>query len=133
MTRGAVEEAVVELIAGWDREVARPDRKDLAVGDGQAHLVAVAEGRVGLGIARRLVVGRRTDDVRLAGDRVDGRLGRVGVGLGAEGLAAVDAGGDVGRDPGVGGVVAGIAPRDDHVPGRLVDRDLRLELGPAGD
>ena len=60
-------------------------------------------------------------------------FGRVGVGLGTEGFAAVDAGGDVGRDPGIGGVVAGIAPRDDQGPGRLVDRDLRLELGPAGD
>ena len=81
----------------------------------------------------RLVIGRGPDDVGLAGDRVDGGLGRVGVGLRAEGLAAVDAGGDVGRDPCIGGVVSGIAPRENQGPGRLVDRDLRLELGSAGD
>ena len=39
--------------------------------------------------------------------------------------------GDVGRHAGIGGVVAGVAPRDDQRPGRLVDRDLRLELRPA--
>ena len=51
--RGAVAEAVevpLQMVSGWigPVEVARPDRKDLPIGDGQAHLVAVAERGVGL-------------------------------------------------------------------------------------
>ncbi len=51
--------------AGVDRaliEIARPRPEDLAIGDGQTHLVAVTEGAITLAIATRLVVGLGTQD-----------------------------------------------------------------------
>ena len=63
-------------------EVARPNGIDLAIKDGQAHLVAVTKRFVGLGVPRRFVIGRRAQDIGLVGDGVDRGLGRIGVGLG---------------------------------------------------
>ena len=114
-------------------EVTRPDRIDLAVEDGQPHLVAKAEGRVSLRITTRLVIGQRPEGFGLAGNGIYGRVWRVGVDLGTKGQAAVDAGRDIGRDPGVGGVVAGVAPIDDHGARRLIHGDFRLVLRPAGE
>ena len=41
--------------------------------------------------------------------------------------------GHVGRHPRPRGIVAGVEPRHDQRPGRLVDRDAGLELRPARD
>src|SRR5262249_4188035 len=86
-----------------------------------------------LAVPARLVVEFRADDDRIAGDGVDRRRLRVGVGDGAPGGAAVDAGDDVRGRPGIRGVVAGVAIREDHRPGGLVYGDLRHVLRAPGD